>query len=463
MRPAPGQTGQAGPNRALSPARLAAAVLVAIGVLGIAQLRVSTMSSVTGNLDAPQPLDSGLVKRLTGIEHLIRDQQRRMDANHRSIMNLLSADRLPRAQNRASAGTSTDPDEADPLEYSNGYRVEGFPSKPLSLEDAQVCNPTINIVLDGHWKCPEDPTCKACKPKQMERYYELVGILDSPEYKESRMAMLRQKFGDGGNPAERKVIVVSAVNMGQLYLFLNWACSCELIGLDPRSFTIVVPTDDEAAAALEKAGFTIIPPDWTRKLSRGITSSYRGAANVGGHADINNVLLIVANDVLSGLRHNIILHDVDIAWITDIREYLVNAGKRRDILGMSAPFWKAKGGVNTGFVYLRYNERTTIFMETLKNIAAVKKDSDQELFNIMLRHREFTQLAYRILPQNVFYKYSGRRAKRPGPEAMLYHAVGNHKRFSFIFHGQWSFNETCSVYDAEIDRKALEMVHDDKA
>jgi len=347
-------------------------------------------------------------------------------------------------------------DFEDPMDDKRPSMLPGFPEKPLSLEELMICNEEINIVMKGHWKCASDTSCKSCFSDVIKRYEDLLAAFDAPEVKAMRMASYKEFFG----PEKNKDIVISAVNSGQIYLFLNWVCSCEKINLDPRPFTVVVPTDKEAADVLRNLNFHIVEPDWLDSLAKPISSKYTGLANTGGHADINNIVLFVATEVLSELGHNVLLHDVDIAWTGNVMEFLRKAGSRRDILAMFAPYYVAKGGANTGFLYARASRKNTIFFQTLKIAAAVKKTSDQELVNILLRHRAFQQISYRYLPQHLFYKYSGRRAKAPTKEMLMYHAVGSHKRTSFLRHDMWTFTEQCSVYDKDIDLKSIEAVNE---
>ena len=68
------------------------------------------------------------------------------------------------------------------------------------------------------------------------------------------------------------------------------------------------------------------------------------------------------------------------------------------------------------------------------------------------------QLAYRVLAQNIFYKYSGRHAKLPTTDMLLYHSVGPHKRQSMEYHKVWMYNSSCSIFDDKINRESLVKV-----
>lgn len=69
-------------------------------------------------------------------------------------------------------------------------------------------------------------------------------------------------------------MVVSAVNSGQLFLFMNWVCSCERLGMDPRKFTYVVAADKTAHKFLKEQGFLQPDPSYL-ELSFKISRNYR--------------------------------------------------------------------------------------------------------------------------------------------------------------------------------------------
>ena len=54
--------------------------------------------------------------------------------------------------------------------------------------------------------------------------------------------------------SSNNTIVATVVNLGQLPLFLNFACSCEKSGIPFRNFTFVYCLDDGAARALKTLG-----------------------------------------------------------------------------------------------------------------------------------------------------------------------------------------------------------------
>ena len=328
------------------------------------------------------------------------------------------------------------------------YALEAFPKEPLTIESARLCDEKWTIMLSGSWKCPADPTCAKCKRGSMKHFDDLLHAFRGPGQSSARMAAVSRHFGGGGNSS---MIALMAVNYGQLYLFLNWACSCEMLGIDPRKVAMVVPTDEQTAAVLKRLEFFYVSTSWIAALETPISARYTGAANAGGHSAINNVVLLAASELVQA-GYEILLHDVDIVWKKDVRPWLASAGRRRDLLGMIAPYWNAKGVINSGFIYVRPTSMSKLLMQSLENVAPLKSNSDQELWNIVIRHLYLRQVSFRILPQSLFYKYSGHREKPPTEATLLYHAVGSSKRFHMKFHKVWYFDNTCHYYDEGADK-----------
>jgi hypothetical protein len=315
--------------------------------------------------------------------------------------------------------TTIHEDDYDPFEDE----MVGFPKAPLTIETGLFCDVNTNIILRGHWNCPEDPTCKSCSQRNIMRFRKIEQTVSKYNFVKWAMSM------------PSKIIFVTAINDGQMFLFENFISSIRTIGMKPEEMIMPVATDQNSHKKLINLGFHKTP--LMKELS--IDKRYNiHTANVGGHADINNVMLLVANQVLQRTGKNVALHDVDIVWFRDIRPWLIHAGRRRDFLAQTSPYDVAKGVINTGFVYFRNTARSRLFVQSLVNVAPLKKDSDQKLFNIVLRHRFFNQLGYRILPQRLFYKYDGRRAKPVNKsEALLFHAVGTDKQDKLKRYGLW--------------------------
>lgn len=310
----------------------------------------------------------------------------------------------------------------------NHYRRANFPKRPLKPKDLNFCDRDGGVLrLKYSWDCKEDPTCQLC--------------YNDPLW--NKMVTTKVKVPEFTN---RTSVVVSAVNWGQIYLVLNWLCSCEASGVeDPRAYTVMVPTDEKSATYLrDTLGFKVVDS----YVSFGIDSTYNGGANVRGHSSINNAVLMVGLAVMKKYVHtNVLIHDVDQTWINGgplgYLERVASTGMV-DILGMESPYDTAKGGFNTGFLYFANNPYSRIFMETLVNIAKIKDGSDQAMINSLIRHRRFTHnFMVAPLPTELFVREGGSRGPRVDPKlSLVYHAVSIKKKEKLTLNGQWFFNST---------------------
>jgi len=230
-------------------------------------------------------------------------------------------------------------------------------------------------------------------------------------------------------------------------------------------------------------------PDYLDLLSFKIMSSYRGAANMGGHADINNLLLLATVDIVD-LGYYTLLHDVDMVWNRNPVPYLMSVIQRRDFVAMLAPRYDAQGPVNSGFVFINPTKKSRMLMKTLENLSGLKRKRDQILWNSVIRLTQISgQLSWRILPMKLFRKTGitsllkkQKQAISPlclnppdhsnshynDEEYFVFHAVGNSKKLSIMKQNLWYFvngvcqNSSCNSLencgpeiDAEFFKKTL--------
>lgn len=320
---------------------------------------------------------------------------------------------------------------SDPLITSS----TGFPPHPLTIDSAHLCDERKNIILSRSWTCPNDTTCRKCRVREIKRF-------------ETLQKALTVSLSKSTIPMASDVVVVMAVNKGQVDFLLNWACSLEVHGIGThKDFAFVVPTDMASYTRLKEFDFNMVEPSWINRLDRSIGTSYHPLkANVGGHSDINNVLFLATNYVLQNSKNqDVLLHDVDQVWLNDGPiKYLKQAANRRDILGMESPYDAAQGGINTGFVYFSNTKKSRVFLQSVINVAGLKAQSDQVLFNTMLRHRRFLTLQVQHLPPDVISKYSGSRHTKVTDKALVFHAVSIKKREHFEKYGLWYLDDTAT-------------------
>ena len=330
--------------------------------------------------------------------------------------------------------------------------LTGFPSEALTVDTARLCDASRHVQLRRGFTCEGDPSCRKCTSRSMKRYGELRSAFREKAFERRRLEQIERHFDKGS------LVVVSAVNSGMLYLFFNWACSCEALGIDPRKIVYLIPSDRNAHAVLKEKGF-IVPEQY---LDVSIRENYEGRANYGGHSDINTLLMFATIDLVR-LGYYTLLQDVDMSWAADPREYLMNAVKTRDLVAMIAPRGDAHGPINSGFIFIAPTQKSTVLMDTLENLGALKGNSDQVLWNSVIRIPEFAQLEWRLLPYHLFRKTgmssawnvkskscANQQLVSPPREYFVLHAVGNDKKNRLQKHGQWHFAESCTFYTRNV-------------
>ncbi len=320
-----------------------------------------------------------------------------------------------------------------PQHSFNDHRRTNFPKRALKPKDLNFCDVQGGVLrLKYGWKCPGDPTCQTCYDDKL--WSRMISVdINLPKI------------------SNKKSLVVSAVNWGQMYLVINWLCSCFANKVDdPRAYTVMVPTDEQSAVYLRDIlGFQIVDSF----ISFGIDSRYHGGANVRGHSQINNAVLIVGLALMKKYNNtNILIHDVDQVWVNGgPLSYLesIASTKMVDLLGMESPYDTSKGGFNTGFLYFINNEYSRTFVETLVNLAKIKDNSDQAMINSLIRHRRFIHSYFVApLPTELFTREGGSRGPRVDPGvSLVYHAVSIKKKEKLTLNGQWYYNqERCPKY-----------------
>ncbi len=180
--------------------------------------------------------------------------------------------------------------------------------RPMSLEEMTFCDNVKRSQIPNQIECKVnnssksqfirqgiDVTCLSCFGRSASRFEVVRRVFRKKEYREERKRIMQ----DFTKRMKKKEIVLLSVNLGQLYLLFNWACGVELeLGLNPRDFSIIIPTDDETYEYLINMGFTAFPTNYTHELDPPILSDYTGLSNTGGHADINNIIMLAANEAI---------------------------------------------------------------------------------------------------------------------------------------------------------------------
>jgi len=341
----------------------------------------------------------------------------------------------------------------------------GFlPTKPLLPQDVRLCDRERHNHMphgDKESLCPDDPTCVKCKP-DYELNLKAINLFREKSMQDRRRAVFERKFTKrlhSGRVVKLPVVVVG-FNSGQTFFFMNWVCSCEAIGIDPREFTYIIPTDREAYDYVVARNFTAEPLDWRMKANLNIRSQYKGHANVGPHGLINTFVAAGAESVLLE-EYPTILMDVDLIWLKNVRRYIasvVHPGD--DMVGSFSPRDDAYGYMNGGFIYFSPTKASKLFLSSFVNMCSIKRSSDQIILNMMARYYKFRYLHINIFPMSdINTHWSQRRLRhlKNGEMPQAVHAVGVNKGPRFQVLNLWFLKPSCKSFDQTLIDDALKL------
>jgi hypothetical protein len=230
-----------------------------------------------------------------------------------------------------------------------------------------------------------------------------------------RARELRQTFEAGSASRQRELrkllkyrhryntVLVMTLNRGFSDLLQNWVASCDRHGIEVRSWTLIAAMDEETAQQFESMGFAVY-------LS---TPAYGNpspdSATVFGDLIFKDMMFAktaVVQDVLS-IGHDVLFQDVDMVWKKDPAEFLLRP--ERHVLdaqfmydgpnSMYAPLH-----ANSGFFFLRNNERSRIFwQQVFDNFDKVFAYGGQQMHvNMLLVTSYFRGLKLDILKEAEF-------------------------------------------------------------
>lgn len=187
-----------------------------------------------------------------------------------------------------------------------------------------------------------------------------------------------------------RTIVTSVFNEGFTPLLRNWAASCDRHGIDPRTSTLLFPTDEEANAAAVELGFaTLFDAESVRQVPN------EGAAVYGDERFRATVMCkpAIVADLLE-LGRDVLFQDIDMVWFTDP---IVELSRLATHDALDALFMNdgpngrfVPRHYNSGFFYIRNNPFTRrVWHDMLRAWPAVFMfRSDQALLNLAIPHFE---------------------------------------------------------------------------
>jgi len=246
--------------------------------------------------------------------------------------------------------------------------------------------------------------------------------LDDPEYiahhrkwQVDRARELREAFESGRSRRQRELrnllryrhryntVLAMTLNRGFADLLLNWVASCDRHGIEVRSWTLIAAMDEKTAEQFESLGFTV----YLASPAYGCPSP--DPATEFGDRIFKDMMFpktAVVQDLLS-IGHDVLFQDVDLVWKKDPGEILLQP--ERHLLDAQFmydgpnPIY-APLHANSGFFFLRNNERSRIFWQQAFNHfdKVYAYGGQQRHVNMLLVVRYFRGLKLDILPQADF-------------------------------------------------------------
>eukprot|EP01084_Bolivina_argentea_P310597 537500_1 len=249
-------------------------------------------------------------------------------------------------------------------------------------------------------------------------------------------------------------IVLMTLNSGYTYLFLNWLCGLHLLGIadDIRLTTIIIATDEKTELLARKVGFQVVRGDWLKiKIEEKAAMSFA----LGAHRWTVSLQIVYSYDLIE-MGYNVLQQDVDVVWFRDVRKYFENT--YNDIEMACDGRLDAVGPGNTGFIHVRSNCKTKVYMETLIYYIGlvISGRSDQRVWNMFLFSYDFRQMLYEMLPPDMFvggdqWGNGRKKGDRLSDHIWFMHAswTSDHteKITKFKQVDAWFFNSSCPFYN----------------
>ena len=188
----------------------------------------------------------------------------------------------------------------------------------IPYTELEICGKDVHNLLACHAQEGYD-TCRCIPAKTTAtRDYK-----KSSKIRRRHLAAFLERNGLGHQQHKSMSIIILTLNRGFLYLFLNWLCSLEKHGIDPRNrMLILFPSrgGDSLETKLRELRFTTLSieeygswggesGDWTRHL-RNLDNRAAMLFGLGAHAHLNVVTFGFANDLVH-LGYRVLCTDVD--------------------------------------------------------------------------------------------------------------------------------------------------------
>lgn len=296
---------------------------------------------------------------------------------------------------------------------NNEIQCDGimYPSKPIkTLTELLICNKTSNTMKLSH----EDFIFN-CTYLDETRVNNIANITFGYD-REVRLDTITTIINnDNFHTYIDNTIMVTVVNKGLVYLFLNWICSIEKnLGKKElasiKKSIIVIAADTKCYQILIEHNFNTIKME---SIIPGLKVSEKHPRGFGDNKImfLKLAVYILVYDLLV-LNYNVFWCDVDVVWLKNPINYFIN--RESDLFLTSDGRYitthavDIEGPYNAGVAYIRSNCRTILAFESILHNAGIVKMfytpvTDQGLLNMIVTHSPlFKNLKIVLLPWQLF-------------------------------------------------------------
>lgn len=245
-------------------------------------------------------------------------------------------------------------------------------------------------------------------------------------------------------------IVVMVCNFGQSQLLVNFACSAKAKGID-ISNVLVFATDEETKDLAESAGLTV----FFEKKNFG--NMPRKAAETYGDGAFTTMMLskVMCVHMVSMIKVDFLFQDVDVLWFKNPLPFFQD--KTSIIAGFDAYFQDdgsrslrfAPYCANSGFYFLRHNERTQYFLTSflMQSDLILRSSSHQSaMISVLAEHSSLFGLKVKTLDHAEFPSgFIYHRKKGKGRWGNYFMDLYDGKHNPYIFHMSWTENKSNKI------------------
>ncbi|ETO24893.1 hypothetical protein RFI_12263, partial [Reticulomyxa filosa] len=397
--------------------------------------------------------------------------------------------------------TAVELPQVSPKNWEGCIPPVGFPVKPLGASQVPyVCLnfENINGLLGNCMRNKSISNWQRCEPcmppKHMETLPEWLATMTSTvvnnelESRKQRRQEILNLINSGKLTPSPQGILLMTLNWGYKHLFLNWFCGLEAAGIhDIQQNTLIVASDPESLALSKNRYFgrvymcimyifneclmlnvlvfmylSMHQLTKKKKKKKYVEKEPPEYFALGAHRFLVAFQIIYTADLIS-LGYDVIMQDVDVVWLKDMREYTKYGNP--DYVDIAMSFdnrFDHAGPGNSGFIKINSNCKTKIFMDTLVDYIAllIIGRSDQIIWNVFLREYQFRLLQLQILSAEEFvggWQWSEILKKKttkklPKRENIWFiHASWTDEHIMKIpklkLINAWFFDETCEYFD----------------